>query len=56
MFHDLDFTDRRTRQHSGLNHRRRGPRPALAGEKDFYNPRSPEDFREYRTVLNYSRR
>jgi hypothetical protein len=56
MFHDLDFTDRRTRQNTGLDHRRRGAQVLLAGEKDFYDPRSPEDFREYRVVMSYSRR
>ncbi|WP_157410735.1 hypothetical protein [Actinoplanes rectilineatus] len=56
MFHDLDFTDRRTRRDAGPNHSHRRARPVLTGEKDFYDPASPADLREYRVVMGYGRR
>ena len=56
MFHDLDFTDRRTRRDAGLNRSPRRARPVRTGEKDIYDPTSPADLREYRTVMAYGRR
>ncbi len=54
MLHDLDTTERSTRDNTTLNRPTQYPKPVLAGEKDFYDPASPADFHEYLIVLAYT--
>ncbi|MEU7906408.1 hypothetical protein [Actinoplanes sp. NPDC049118] len=55
MYQDLPFADRHQRREARTGrHPRR--RYVLAGEKDVFDPASPADYREYRTVVNYGHR
>jgi hypothetical protein len=47
-------TDRRTRRDSGRP-RRRPVRDIRVGEKDFFDPTNPADYREFLTVNGYCR-
>jgi hypothetical protein len=54
MYQDLPFADRRQRRDARVTRHHR--RFVLAGEKEVFDPASPADAREYRTVVNYGRR
>ncbi|MFF5085355.1 hypothetical protein ACFY36_50650 [Actinoplanes sp. NPDC000266] len=54
MDQNLPFPNRRQRRDG--QPRRRPGRDVLVGEKDIFDPASPADYREYRTVLGYGRR
>ena len=54
MHQDLPFADRRQRR--ATRPHRHNRRYVLAGEKEFFDPASPADFVEYRTVQGYHRR
>jgi len=54
MYQSLPFADRRQRQDARPE--RHHSCCVLVGEKEFFNPSDPADYREYRVVLGYGRR
>jgi len=54
MYQSLPFADRRQRRDARPD--RHTSRGVLVGEKEFFNPANPADYREYRIVLGYGRR
>ena len=54
MYQSLPFADRRQRRDARPDRHNR--RFVLAGEKEFFDPADPADYREYRVVLGYGRR